>query len=326
MPTVRVLSIDGGGIRGIVPAVVLREIETRAQKRSYELFDLMAGTSTGGLLSLGLSRPRRNGHPLSAAELLDLYTRDGPKIFRRSRLRRLIGLGNLLEEKYSSRGLKRSLQRSLGKTKLSQALTEIFITAYDLESRQAFFFRSSRAKADPTYDFEMREAGLATAAAPTYFEPVLLRGVDGDRNSYSLIDGGVYAGNPSMCAFVEARVLVPEADRFVFLSLGTGTQVRAIPHQKAKGWGVISWAQPILSVVFDGISDTVDFQIQQLLGTMEGPLSNSFYLRLQTPLDRASDAMDDASPDNLMALQELGSRVVTENSARIDRLVELLTE
>ena len=324
MATVRVLSIDGGGIRGIVPAVVLRELETRAEKRSYELFDLMAGTSTGGLLALGMTRPDGNGLPLSAAELLDLYVQDGPKIFRRSVFHRLIGLGNLLEEKYPSRGLERSLNRTLGETRLSQALTEIFITAYDLEGREAFFFRSSRAKQDPTYDFEMREAGLATSAAPTYFEPVLLEGIAGDARSYSLIDGGVYAGNPSMCAFVEARVLFPEADRFVFLSLGTGTQVSAIPHSKAKGWGVISWAQPILSVVFDGISDTVDFQIEQLLGRAEGPLSDSFYLRLQTPLDGARDQMDDASPENIEALRELGRHVVEENSTRIDQLVELL--
>ncbi|MFQ5968248.1 MAG: patatin-like phospholipase family protein [Acidimicrobiia bacterium] len=326
MRAVRVLSIDGGGIRGIIPAVVLAEIEQRSGKRIHELFDLMAGTSTGGLLTLGLTRPGTNGLPHRAAELAQLYTQDGPGIFKRSLLHRLAALGNLLEEKYPADGLERTLHRYVGETKLSEALTDVFITAYDLESRQAFFFRSSRAKNDPQYDFPMTAAARATAAAPTYFEPLQLAGIGGDTQVYSLVDGGVYAGNPTMCAFVEARVLHPDATRFVVLSLGTGEQIEPIHHKQAKGWGEIGWVRPILSVAFDGITDTVDFQISQLIGRERSPLPDSFYLRLQTPLAGANDDMDDASPKNLRALKELGAQIVQKNTRRIDQLVELLAE
>jgi patatin-like phospholipase/acyl hydrolase len=150
----------------------------------------------------------------------------------------------------------------------------------------------------------MAVAAEATAAAPTYFEPVAV----GDA---ALIDGGVFAGNPAMCAYAEAVRLWP-GEPITVVSLGTGGQTRPIPLEKARGWGVLEWARPIIDVVFDGSSDAVDYQLEHVLGER--------YVRLQARLDGANDDMDDASAANVAALEAVGAQLVAENAALLDRL------
>src|SRR5215210_4815135 len=102
----KVLSIDGGGIRGIIPAMVLAEIEARTGKRSAEMFDLVAGTSTGGILALGLTKPGQDGKPeYSAKKLIDLYETEGRKIFSIPVWHRVHSVGGLAEEKYPATGI-----------------------------------------------------------------------------------------------------------------------------------------------------------------------------------------------------------------------------
>src|SRR6478672_11393008 len=175
----RVLAIDGGGIRGIIPAVVLADLEERTGRRVSDLFDLVAGTSTGGILACALSRPAvmGPGSRFSAEELVGLYVEEGPKIFHRDLLRRVRTVDGLIDERYDDQGLRAALERYLGTTRISEARTAIFLTAYELERRFAFFFRSTRARDDDTYDFTMADAAHATSAAPTYFEPVQVRDV-----------------------------------------------------------------------------------------------------------------------------------------------------
>src|SRR5688572_6661205 len=106
MAPFRILALDGGGIRGIIPAMVLAELERRTRRPIADLFDLIAGTSTGGILALGLVRPGPGGKPYHTARaLVELYERDGPKIFARSPWHRVAALGSLLEEKYASQGV-----------------------------------------------------------------------------------------------------------------------------------------------------------------------------------------------------------------------------
>ena len=307
----RVLSIDGGGIRGLIPAIVLASIEERTGRRVHELFDLIAGTSTGGILACALTRPS----PLRAAELAALYEEEGPSIFHRSVVKRLFSVGGLVDERYEDDGLSAALSRYLDDVPLSAALTPIFVTAYDIADRFAFFFRSSRAVADPSYDFSMVACARATAAAPTYFEPVEVTDLAGAR-TYPLIDGGVYAVNPAMCAY--ADVVSSGGSVSTLLSLGTGSQIHSYEYSDARWWGQLQWARPALDMVFDGIADTIEFQLGSLL---REPGS---YLRLQTSLVEARDAMDDASVENLRALRREGERIVRERSSEIDAVCERL--
>ena len=146
----KVLCIDGGGIRGLIPALVLAEIELRTGRRIAEMVDFVAGTSTGGILACALTRPGPDGRPLfSAEELAGIYVEEGPRIFHRSLLKRILSVEGWVDERYDDEGLDAALERYLGDGTLSEALTDVLVTAYDIHGRFAFFFRSERARRDP---------------------------------------------------------------------------------------------------------------------------------------------------------------------------------
>jgi patatin-like phospholipase/acyl hydrolase len=302
---VNILSIDGGGIRGIVPAVVLAEIERRLGRPAAAVFDLIAGTSTGGILACALAKP----DALSAAELVALYEEEGPRIFSRSVWQRIHSAEGLTDEKYGDDELEGALGRFLGDSRLRDAVTDLLIPSYDTERRRPEFFKSARAREDATRDFPLRAVARATASAPTYFEPALLE----DR---PLIDGGVFAVNPAMCALAEVMRYSPGAE-VVLVSLGTGQLTRPFPYDDVKDWGLIEWARPLIDVVFDGASDVVDYQLTQLLGQER-------FFRFQTELTNASDDLDDASEDNLRALQLTGERLISERERDLDAAIAAL--
>jgi uncharacterized protein len=312
----KILAVDGGGIRGIVPAAVLAEVERRTGRRIHELFDLIAGTSTGGILACALTRPADDGVSarFTAEELIDLYVSEGPRIFHRDLLKRITSIEGWIDERYDDAGLDAALKRYLGDARLKDALTPVMVTAYDLVGRFAFFFRSARAAVDPAYDYAMWEVARATSAAPTYFEPAQVTDAAGE-HTYTLVDGGVFAVNPAMCAYAD---LAPHGPVELVASLGTGSHTRPIPFEKARGWGQLEWARPIIDVVFDGAADTVDFQTSVLV-------PSGGYVRLQTELTQASDDLDDASPGNLAALQAEATKLIADQSAAIDDLCARLT-
>jgi uncharacterized protein len=310
-----VLSVDGGGIRGVIPAMVLAELEERTGRHTADLFDLIAGTSTGGIIACALTVPGPGGGPRwTANDLVDLYLTEGPRIFHHSIGRQLSsGLG-LLDEKYDARPLEQALDTFLGDAMISDALTDILVTAYDLEHRKPFFFKTDRAKVVAQHDWPMKAAARVTAAAPTYFEPEKLTA---DGETFALCDGGVFAANPAMCAYAEARRRHPRAE-IRLVSLGTGQLTRPLHYEDVRGWGLIEWARPLIDVVFDGVSDATQYQLEQLL-----PVED--YTRFQTELIGASDSLDNANEINLEHLQDLARKLIGEQSADLDRLAAELT-
>src|SRR5829696_3500636 len=242
----RLLAIDGGGIRGLIPALVLTELERRADRRVFEMFDLIAGTSTGGILACALCAP----DPLPASELVALYDEEGPKIFDRALFQRIKSAEGLLDEKYDDGALDRALERFLGHKRLSEARPDLIVPAYDTALPGPYFFKTAKARDRPdSDDFPLSVVARATSAAPTYFEPL-------EAGERALLDGGVFAVNPAMSALAEVLKEAEPRD-VVLLSLGTGQRTRKRSFDEIKDWGVARWARPILDVVFDGISDAV---------------------------------------------------------------------
>jgi predicted acylesterase/phospholipase RssA len=289
---VKALAIDGGGIRGLIPALVLAEIERRTGRRMATMVDVIAGTSTGAIIACALARPR----PMAADRIAEVYTLDGPKIFDRSLVKTVTSADGFLDELYDDAPLVASLRTHLGDGTLADATTKLLITAYDLQARAELLLPG---------DVSLVDAAHASSAAPTYFEPVRL----GRR---TLIDGGVGAINPSLYAYAETG-----GRPTLLLSLGTGSQTKPLPYDEVKDWGKLQWAEPILDVVFDASADAVDSQLDRLI--------DGAYIRLQTQLTQASGDLDDASAENLAALRREAERLIADQSAAIDRACELLT-
>ncbi|MBU2498329.1 MAG: patatin-like phospholipase family protein [Proteobacteria bacterium] len=327
----RILSIDGGGIRGIIPALILDWIERRTQKRISELFHMVAGTSTGGILACALVAPVKEGRPRSAAEIADLYRKRGQEIFQSSFWHGFGSIGGMVDEKYDVRNLESILEEYLAETKLSDIREDLLVTAYNLKSRQPFFFKSWKARGERLRegetaqgrDFLLRRVARATSAAPTYFEPSYVK--NGEGGTFPLIDGGVFANNPAMCALSSARLLYPNRSRYLVVSIGTGETRREIPYEKAKDWGLIGWARPLLYIIFDGVSDTVDYQLSQEFRSRD-------YFRFEIELGAGSwdeeapnDDMDDARPENIKRLEALAQRLITKEKPSLERLARQLS-
>ena len=167
MSSIKVLSIDGGGIRGIIPATILEAIEKRVGTDLHNVFDMIAGTSTGGIIALGIGTACNNGKPYSPGELLDLYVKNGPQIFKKSFL---TSERELVNPKYSPDALEATLAQFFHSTEFQTALTPLLVSSYDLQSQLPFFFKSHRIAADPSYNWNVTDIARATSAAPTYLE------------------------------------------------------------------------------------------------------------------------------------------------------------
>ncbi len=301
----KILSIDGGGIRGIIPAMVLAAIEEKTGIATAENFDLIAGTSTGGILALGLSVPDDEGNPRysSAADLADIYARRGREIFQNPR-----GLfGQLFEERYSHEGLENVLGEYFRQTLLGEASTKTMVTAYDIQAREPLFLKSW----EPQHvGVRMRDAARATSAAPTFFEPIEL--CVGSRMR-TLVDGGVFINTPSVSAYAEAIEVYSEEEFFI-LSIGTGQLTREFRYEEAQDWGLAKWIRPLLYFMFDGMSDAAHYQMRRFLG-------DDNYIHLQVSLGRpngtenevANDDMDNVRQGNINNLRRLAEQVIASD-------------
>ena len=284
------------------------------------MFDLVAGTSTGGILALGLTAedPANPGRPrYRADDLVSLYAEKGHLIFRSSLWYRLLTLFGLFGSKYTVSGLDATLEAYFGEARLKDAITEVLITSYDLESRDSWFLARHKARETSESDFPIREVARATSAAPTYFRPERLL----QQPATAMIDGGVFANNPAMCAYVEAIKLHGPGD-IVVVSLGTGQEKTPIHYLQARTWGLIGWARQLINVFMDGVSDTVEHQLGWLLPDRDG---TPRYFRFQTELPPGMGSMDDTSPKRIEALEQAAEALITANTDKIDTLCRLLT-
>jgi patatin-like phospholipase/acyl hydrolase len=307
----KILSIDGGGIRGLIPALVLSEIESKTGKAVADCFDLIAGTSTGGILTLGFARNDGNGKPeYTAKDLADIYQSRGKDIFPRSLWKGVSSVGGLADELYSHEGIEKVLSEYFANYSLDSCLVNTLITSYDIKNREPLFLKSWRRE---FHSVKMKDAARSTSAAPTYFEPAQVP--IGEKNRV-LVDGGVFINNPTVSAYAEARKIFPNENNFFVLSLGTGELNRPIDYNEAKDWGKARWLIPLLNCMFDGVSDAADYQMKTFLGDK--------YIRLQSSLSIASDDMDNVTNDNIQHLKTEAENLINRNQEEIKKICDYL--
>jgi uncharacterized protein len=344
----RVLSLDGGGIRGVLPATVLATLEDICEKPIAELFDLIVGTSTGGILGLGLSVPGPDGQAPkhSAQELLSLYGAQGEDIFpgggppnwkqrifgTREPKEWLTNPRKILNQsgqrggaffggnvsyaggaRYFTTGLEDVLNTYIGDAPLSSALTDVVLVSYDMASDTPVLF-SSRPRDGFVTNAEMRLAARATSAGPTYFEPQPLNDNGTQR---VLVDGGVYLNNPALLGYLLSERAAGERP-LALVSLGTGTRDPAKPRTfeqvKTANWlGVV---QMVMQASMTGGGALVDRTLSRLL------VEPARYWRFQTTLGSCNFAMDDSSDANVACLKECAAQLVAE---RLDELRDVTT-
>lgn len=303
----KVLSVDGGGIRGVLPAAILVALADRGINPAS--WSLVSGTSTGGIIATGLAAG------ISPSTILDLYVNHGAEVFSKNEL------GGLFNAKYSADNLEKRLQSVFGDRRLSniQGQPELLVPSYCVrlphpedtdgdginEGASSLFFRSWKARVDPLSDWPLWQVCRATSAAPTFFPAARIDA------GYVMIDGGVFANNPAMCAIAAVQSLWP-GEEIKVLSLGTGTAIAGI---NAGDWGAKQWVENISSVFMDGQADAVSYQCDALRG--------SDFLRIDTPItDGVNEAFDDVSPTNIKALQNLAAAVVAKEISRIVEFVQ----
>lgn len=249
----QILSLDGGGIKGLFSAAVLAALEEDLGINVADHFDLIAGTSTGGIIALGL------GCGLRPKDIVDFYVTEGPSIFRRSS--RFSGLKSYFTRKYPQEPLKAALQKCTGDKILGNSIKRLVIPSYNLDKDEVYIFKTphhERLKRD--WRVPMWKVGLATSSAPTYFPAC--REVDHIR----LVDGGVWANNPSMVGIVEAvSMLGVPLQAISVLSLGTTNALKKRPEDLENG-GLWQWKRAAVDVVMRGQSHGVNGQAEHLLG------------------------------------------------------------
>ncbi|ACC80792.1 patatin-like phospholipase family protein [Nostoc punctiforme] len=347
-PKYKILSIDGGGIRGIIPALLLAEIERRTQKPIFSLFDLITGTSSGGILALGLTKPRLSSDvsdnlpvaEYTAEDLLQLFLEYGVEIFYEPLFERLLGpLEDIfLQPKYPSEGKEEIFRQYFGNAPLENNLKEVFVTSYDLEQRIPIFFTNQPEKQQIESKnfqklcggFSLLDAALATSATPTYFAPHRLVNPHNSGIAYTLIDGGVFANNPAHLAILEAQISskrkaqkVLNTEDILVVSLGTGSLTSVYPYKEVKNWGLLQWGRPLLNIMFDGGSEVVAGELEQLFEPSDQE-AKSFYYRFQTLLDSELEEIDNTKLQNTRQLQAIAHRLISNKSQQIDEMCSLL--
>lgn len=229
----KILSIDGGGIRGVFPAAFLARLQANLPHPISSYFDLIAGTSTGGIIALGL------GLGIKIEEILNLYETHGPRIFDQHRgpvidwvTQKLRGAKQYVGAKYENKALRQALEKVLLGKHLGDSSTRLLIPSWNAETGRVYIYKTAHhPRLENDYKRPALDAAMATAAAPTFLAPYLTS------DDVELVDGGVWANNPTGTATVEAiGMLGWPAERIKILSIGTISS----PIEPPKGQGLLS--------------------------------------------------------------------------------------
>ena len=316
----RILSIDGGGIRGLFSVLVLAEIERRTGHSICSLFDVITGCSSGSIITLGLALPDEpNAAPDQVTRLLRLFEEEGRTVFADSLLRRVSSLGGLTKPRYPRRPLEKVLKDYYGDATLADVATTVLIPCYALETRQLLLLTN----ADERYrSLRVHDVALAGSAAQVFFSPVQVT-VEG--RPLALIDAGLFAGNPAMLAYTFAVSVYANAANTVLVSVGVGYTSAPFQYRETRSWGAIQWIWPLLEITRDGHIELVDVEVNGLFASRQTRGTHR-YFRCDHPLGTASARMDDVSEDNLAALREMAAAYIREQSHDLDTLCRLLLE
>lgn len=332
-----VLCIDGGGVRGIVPARILQEIEERTGKPVAELFDLIGGPSTGAIIAAGLTAPdpQEPGKPkFSALEIKNFYHQHTPKIFPDLKFKGLRKISSSVM--YDPKPLEDALEQSFGDAKMKDSLTHLMIPATDIKNFRPVWINHFKGQKDLSPEgwstMKMKDAVRASTTAPTYFPSKYYKTQPNEdmpnvTHRHALIDGGFFAGNMLRRMLTQAKKLAPPDAEIVLVHVGTGATDHSLSPEEFNKLGALglvskSSGNLIISLATDinaaDIADDVRDEIGDRLISFDGLINHDAHP------DDPSKALDDSSPENRKALERFSERIIKDNSADMDRLCSIL--
>lgn len=347
----RILSIDGGGIRGLIPALVIEYLEKHLKGPIYKYFDFFAGTSTGGILTLGLltRHPKHRNRPYSGSELIRLYREQASHIFSGSLggMHPASGIENVLSKYFSNVSFEKLLKPcliasyKLGETSAERIPDKLkplsnYSENLNIPPQEHFFISKYK-----NYEYLVRDVARATSAAPTYFPTATIVPQNKPDVVEWLIDGGVFANNPALFAYAHLikngavyRTLAPgrygsnrTTEDVILVSLGTGHyQSKSIigstgslisgDFKNSKTWGKIGWAKPATEIMFDASAHLVHYQLEALFNS-----TPKNYHRYDISLEEAI-SLDDSK--NISKIVRLGNYLVESKAGKLASLARRL--
>ncbi|KAG6554565.1 hypothetical protein Mapa_003944 [Marchantia paleacea] len=337
---VTILSMDGGGMRGLIAARILAHLESLLKSKTgeevklCEYFDFLAGTSTGAILTTMINTPDENGQPLfTAQQCCQFYSRNGKNIFRPRWYDPFHGkMRQFYRPKYSAKRFERLLKSYLirgGKVlTMRDTIRPFLVTSFDISQATPHIFVRQAAMKDESRNFRLWEVCRGTAAAPTYFKPAEISSTDGSFSGV-LIDGGAIQNNPSLVAMTHVlgnNEEFPEASGLpdlLILSLGAGQLDEKHESKVARKWGLTGWVRPLLNIMMDGSSDTIDYQ---LAASFAGHSCSENYLRIQlSGLPNKTPFMDCSTKENIRDLINCADELLQQKAVMRNAYGEKVT-
>jgi len=324
-----IISLDGGGVRGIVPARILQEIEKKTNKSIWQLTDMIAGNSTGGIIALALVTPDGIGKAKYAAkDLVTLYRDRSAEIFSQSIWKKIASGAGLWGAKYDRTNLDNILKEKFGDALLSDTLKPALVLSYSLDKADVHFWTTRIARTSSDKDFYLRDIAGATSAAPTYFAPKVLKNKNGkvcrseDTTQEDLCyeaDGGLFANNPAVVAITESYRAIHNLERedILLISIGTGQVKLSAPINNLKNSGVLGW-------VWNANLIDVIMSASSLLTEWEAEILDIKSFRIQIDLPTDLGQMDNTNTKHIQALLDITEQYIADNRDLIDEVCKKL--
>lgn len=333
-----ILSLDGGGIRGVVPAAILDYLEKKIQEiqkdhriRIGNLVDLVAGTSTGSIVGSMMilpceKNPNRPKHTMQ--EIVEMYVEMGPEVFKKHKGHSIKTLWGLIGPKFPASNIEGPLLRMEDHIKLGDLVKPCLFTGYDIDKRRVNIY-TNKDKNQKYANYYVKDIVRGSTAIPAYFPPAYFRdGID----IHTIVDGGVFANNPSMVAYIEASKTLFDFEGtedlsphdMIVISLGTGrSNKKSFPYNKSKRFGMVQWLMPVLDVMLSGSCDVVDYEMKKLFQVYDRPDN---YIRINPPLNYSTSPSTDASKENITNLLKDVKEYIEENQLFLNTLARQIAD
>ncbi len=327
-----ILSIDGGGMRGIIPAAILSYLEEKIHEitkdkrlRIGNLVDFVAGTSTGSIIGAMMLIPGESKiYPkYKMSEIVQMYFDFGETVFKRNFWHNIKTIWGLFGPTFPTSNIETPLLKELNHHKLKELIKPCLFSGYDIEKRRVVLY-TNKDDTEKYAEYYLKDVVRGSTAIPSYFSPARFQeGV----NVNTIVDGGLFANNPSLVAYIEvSKTLFKgqyETKKYnphdlIIISLGTGEfQQKPYLYKKVKNWGKIAWLMPVINCLLSSHSEVTNYEMQKLFAAYD---SKHNYKRLNPPIKLGSPNALDASKENLTLLLKDVQNYINENKEMLNTL------